>query len=176
VRQNAYELRVPAGTAAAVTDAHAATAPAEAASLQYYAVRKGETLLGIARKLRVSRTDLAEANYLSTRARVTVGQRLIIPRPPALLLATTPDNPAPAPESRPADVVRAGNTTPAAAQNQPASVLYRVKRGDTLFAIARVYRTTVAAIKTWNSLRSNSIQIGQRLTIFPRQTAATATN
>ena len=34
VRQDAYQLRVPAGTAAAVAEAHAATAPDEAASLQ----------------------------------------------------------------------------------------------------------------------------------------------
>jgi LysM repeat protein len=50
-----------------------------------------------------------------------------------------------------------------------------VKRGDTLFSIAKLYRTTVASIKSWNRLRTNSIQVGQRLTIFtPR--AAIATN
>ncbi len=70
VRQDAYQLKVPAGTAAAVAEAHAATAPDEAASLQYYAVKKGESLPTIARKLRVSRADLAEANYLRANARV----------------------------------------------------------------------------------------------------------
>ena len=47
----------------------AATAPEEAASLQWLrGASKGESLATIARKLRVSRTDLAEANYLRTTA------------------------------------------------------------------------------------------------------------
>ena len=39
----------------------------------------GETLTTIARKLKVSRVDLAEANNLSILSRVRVGQELIIP-------------------------------------------------------------------------------------------------
>ncbi len=83
VRDSAYEVRVPAGTAAAVSDAHRATAPEEAASLQWYSVRKGESLATIARKLRVSRTDLAEANFLRTTAKVRPGQKLVVPRAPS---------------------------------------------------------------------------------------------
>jgi membrane-bound lytic murein transglycosylase D len=55
-------------------------------------------------------------------------------------------------------------------QAQAERIVYRVKRGDTLFSIARLYRTTVDSIKSWNKLRTNSIQVGQRLTIFPRTT------
>jgi membrane-bound lytic murein transglycosylase D len=40
-----------------------------------------------------------------------------------------------------------------------------VKRGQTLSSIARVHGVTVTQIKTWNHLRSNSIQVGQRLII-----------
>ena len=83
VRDSAYEVRVPAGTAAAVSDAHGATAPEDAASLQWYSVRKGESLPSIARKLRVSRTDLAEANFLPTTAKVRPGQKLVVPRAPS---------------------------------------------------------------------------------------------
>ena len=60
-------------------------------------------------------------------------------------------------------------------ERTPASLTYRVKRGDTLFRIAKIYRTTVASLKTWNRLRSNSIQVGQRLTIHT-QAGATATD
>jgi membrane-bound lytic murein transglycosylase D len=55
-------------------------------------------------------------------------------------------------------------------------LIYRVKQGDTLSSIARLYRTTVASLKTWNRLRSNSLQVGQRLTIFTEHVATTATN
>ena len=58
----------------------------ELAPLNHHTVKKGETLLSISKKLKVSRTDLAEANYLSTKASLKAGQQLIIPRaadPPA---------------------------------------------------------------------------------------------
>jgi membrane-bound lytic murein transglycosylase D len=41
-----------------------------------------------------------------------------------------------------------------------------VKSGDTLSSIARQYGTTVAQLKKWNSLRSNTLRVGQRLTIW----------
>jgi LysM repeat protein len=47
----------------------------------------------------------------------------------------------------------------------PESIVHRVKRGDTLFSLARLYRTTVASLKRWNDLRSNRILVGQRLTV-----------
>jgi LysM repeat protein len=49
-------------------------------------------------------------------------------------------------------------------------VIHRVKRGDTLFGIARLYDTTVEKIKTWNRLQGNRITAGDRLTIFATKT------
>lgn len=46
--------------------------------------------------------------------------------------------------------------------------VYRVKSGDYLGKIARIYGVRVSQIKQWNGLRSNNIGIGQRLTIYPR--------
>ncbi|MEL0455292.1 LysM peptidoglycan-binding domain-containing protein [Flavobacteriaceae bacterium SZ-1-7] len=46
---------------------------------------------------------------------------------------------------------------------------YRVKSGDYLGKISRMYGVRVSDIKRWNGLRSNDISIGQRLTIFPRR-------
>jgi len=45
---------------------------------------------------------------------------------------------------------------------------YRVKSGDYLGRIARKYGVRVSQIKRWNGLRSNNLKIGQRLTIYPR--------
>jgi membrane-bound lytic murein transglycosylase D len=174
VRATDYELKVPTGTADMVRAHLAQSDPDELAPLNWHTVKKGETLVTIAKKLKVNRTDLAEANYMSTRAKVATGQRLIIPRPPALLAAHT-DNPAPDTESRQVDLALASGAPPDAGEPSQASLVYRVKRGDTLFSIARLYRTSVASLKTWNRLRSNSIQVGQRLTIFTQRTA-TATN
>ncbi|EAD5395668.1 TPA_asm: 1,4-beta-N-acetylmuramoylhydrolase [Listeria monocytogenes] len=42
---------------------------------------------------------------------------------------------------------------------------YTVKKGDSLWAISRQYKTTVDNIKAWNKLKSNMIHVGQKLTI-----------
>jgi membrane-bound lytic murein transglycosylase D len=174
VRATDYELKVPSGTGDIVRAHLVQSDPDELAPLNWHTVKKGETLVTIAKKLKVNRIDLAEANYLSTRAKVATGQRLIIPRAPALLAART-ENPAPDTESRQVAVELASSAPPEAGEPTQASLIYRVKRGDTLSSIARLYRTTVASLKTWNRLRSNSIQVGQRLTIFTER-PSTATN
>ncbi|NNL80351.1 MAG: LysM peptidoglycan-binding domain-containing protein [Flavobacteriaceae bacterium] len=54
-------------------------------------------------------------------------------------------------------------------------ITYRVRSGDYLGKIARIYGVRVSQIKRWNGLRSNNIRIGQRLTIYPRRPNTTAT-
>lgn len=44
-------------------------------------------------------------------------------------------------------------------------VTHTVKAGETLFAIARKYDVQVSDIKTWNSLSSNALDLGQKLVI-----------
>jgi membrane-bound lytic murein transglycosylase D len=174
VRMDEYQLKVPQGTGDTVRARLAEAAADDLASLNYLTVKKGETLATIARKLKVSRTDLAEANYLKTSARLTTGQQLVIPRPPTLLLATHADNPVPATESHSVDAVVASNVQ-APKPDRPAQgqIVHRVKRGETLASIARLYRTTVASLKQWNHIKGSTIAAGQRLTIFPRRPVAT---
>ncbi len=178
IRSKDYELKVPEGSAEVVR-AKLAEEGSDASSLTWHTVRKGETLLSIARKLKVNRADLAEANYLSVKSRVTPGQQLIVPRAPTLLLAARTDNPAPLVETRKTDaVVQASVTIPTRSPStEPQSrVVYRVKRGDTLASIAHVFRTNVALLKKWNSLRGNTLKVGQRLTILTAKSAAIATH
>jgi membrane-bound lytic murein transglycosylase D len=158
IREGAYQVRVPAGTADRVREGLAAAAPHQMNALQWHTVKKGETLLSIAKRLRVSRADLAEANYLKPAARVTPGQRLVVPRmPPAALLARAASADAPE-EAR--DVLK-----DTVAVGQPESAVYRVRAGDTLYAIARRNGVTVEQLKAWNNLRSSRLQIGDRLIV-----------
>lgn len=48
-------------------------------------------------------------------------------------------------------------------------IRYRVKRGDYLGKIANRYGVRVSEIKQWNGMRNNRINIGDRLTIYPRK-------
>jgi len=177
-----YELKVPKGTAQAFSTRLAAASPGELSALTWHTVRKGESLATIARKLKVNRVDLAEANSLSTKSRVSTGQALVVPRAPATLMASNSRPAAPAVASRPVG----GSVALASAAAEDASpnaagpvarpqvapkvasaktVTHRVKRGDTLFGIAQLYDTTVAKIKTMNRLRTNQLIPGTRLRI-----------
>ena len=171
VRETDYQLNVPEGTGPQILTSMAAADPDELVSFNRHTVKKGETISSIAKKLKVSRTDLAEANYMKTSARLTAGQQLIIPRAPTTMLAARTETPAPVAESRSVDAVVASNVRPPAVQNESAAsaatkVTHRVKRGETLFSIARLYHTTVDAVKQWNRITGSAIKTGQRLTIL----------
>ena len=160
-----YELKVPAGTARRSRAAWRLHRPTELASLKWYTVRRGETLATIARKLSVSRTDLAEANNLSIVPPVRAGQELIIPRAPTGLLAAS------AVRSGARCGARHGRSARRRRCHRPdvsasATLMYRVKRGDTLSSIARLFDTTVAKIRSWNRLNGNHIAPGDRLKIL----------
>jgi membrane-bound lytic murein transglycosylase D len=166
VRDEAYQLKVPAGTAALVTAQLGESDTTELASLRWYTVRKGETLATVARKLGVSRTDLAEANYLRTSSRIAAGQKLMVPHEATVLLAARTDRPAPVTESRTLAAVDAVVPAMNAGPTDRIKILYQVKRGDTLASIARLFRTTVSALQTWNDIAGTRIIAGDRLTIY----------
>jgi membrane-bound lytic murein transglycosylase D len=188
VKATSYALRVPEGGADVVRARLVEMSPAELAPLNHYSVKKGETLQSVARKLGVTRADLAEANYIGTSARLNAGQSLIVPRAPSLLQAKESgastvivQDEAGAADVRP--VADSGRTikaterapTSSGSSNRNASVrvVHKVKSGETLTSIARTYRTTVASLKEWNKLRGNTIQTGQRLSVMVKRTVAT---
>ena len=69
VRMTDYDLTVPMGTAEVLSGRLADASTEDLAPLNRYSVRKGDTIATIARKLKVKRADLAQANYLSGRWR-----------------------------------------------------------------------------------------------------------
>jgi membrane-bound lytic murein transglycosylase D len=179
VRSPKYEIKVPVGTGDAFR-ARLAETPAESLNaFQWHSVKRGETLLSISRKLKVRQADLAEANSLTLRSRVQPGQQLIIPRAPTTLLAARPENPAPeavVADAQPAVVQKPAQKPTVASpapDPEPQRIVHRVKRGDTLSSIARLYNTTIASVKSWNAriIRGNQIKIGDRLTIFATRAA-----
>jgi len=174
VRMSDYDLTVPMGKAEVLSGRLAEASPEDLAPLNRYSVRRGETIATIARTLKVKRADLAQANYLSERARLTAGQELVIPRAPTLLLATgdRAEGDVDAVVARDADTGRGGPDTVVAtaaparrATPEPSRVVHRVKQGETLGSIAQKYNTSVSAVQQTNKLRGSVIKVGQRLTI-----------
>jgi len=171
VRDMNYKLKVPAGKADQVmTELHEAPA-ADLASLKWYTVKRGDTLAAVARKLHVGTADLAQANYMTLKSRVTPGEKLMVPHEATVLMAARTDRPVPVAESRaiggsPGQVVQLAQ---AAATSARVKVTYKVQQGDTLASIARNFRTSVSSIRTWNpGVTPDRITPGERLTIFTR--------
>jgi membrane-bound lytic murein transglycosylase D len=162
VREGSYGLKVPAGSASRIQEGLQAAAPSQLNALQWHTVKSGESLATIARKLGVSRNDLAEANYVKITSKVRPGQRLVVPRmPTAALLAQS--SAADAPAAAVSVIVDEADDTPAA--------IYKVRAGDTLYAIARRHGTTIEQLKALNNLKNTALSVGARLVIQPARPA-----
>ena len=166
IRGANYEMNVPAESAETVRERLSAASAKELNALQWYTVKRGETITTIARKLRVNRTDLAEANYLKAASKVSAGQKLLVPRmPSAALLARAASGQA-------VDVADATETV-AVGDEEETTVTYRVRSGDSLFSIAKKHGTTVESLKALNNLRSSALKIGTRLVVQTNRVVAT---
>jgi LysM repeat protein len=89
----------------------------------------------------------------------------MVPREATVLMAARTERSVPLAESR-RTVAGDGRLAEATASNRVKAV-YHVKRGDTLASVARLYRTTVASLRTWNPrLPGDRLTAGQDLTVY----------
>lgn len=105
----------------------------------YYVVKKGDSLWSIASKNNITVNELKALNNLSSNI-LQIGQLLKLP--------TSNNN--------------------GSANNEPSTPnknIYTVQKGDSLWAIANKYGTTVDNIKKANNLSTNNLAIGQTLII-----------
>lgn len=65
-----------------------------------------------------------------------------------------------------ADVLKRPSPSYTYTPEEPESVTYRVKKGDTLYAIAKKHNTTVEDLQRFNNLRDTNIKVGQKLVII----------
>lgn len=106
----------------------------------YYVVQKGDSLWSIASKNGTTVNELKSLNNLSNNT-LQIGQLLKLP------------------------TIGNGDDNVLVEQN-----IYTVQKGDSLWAIANKYNTTVDNIKSANNLTSNNLSIGQKL-IIPTSTS-----
>jgi membrane-bound lytic murein transglycosylase D len=111
-----------------------------------YAVKKDDTLGKIAKDHGVSVKQLKTWNKLRSTT-IVLGQELFIHTDATQLNLTSTNK-----NGQPSDKVRA--------------MVYTVKKGDTLWDIARAHNVTEAQLRTWNKLTSKKIQVGQELVIY----------
>ena len=97
-----------------------------------YYVKSGDSLYAIANKFNTSVTELKRINNLTSNL-LSINQKLIIPSTSTL--------------------------------NNNSNNIYYVKSGDSLYAIANKYNTSVTELKRINNLTSNLLSINQKLII-----------
>ncbi len=114
-------------------------------SWQIYRVKKGENINEIAGRHCTTVRQLKAINGIARHKNITLGQKILVPHDVT--------------ENQADDIARKKKQL----QNYQSNV-YVVKKGDTLYEIAKRYGTTVDQIKSWNDSDEN-LSIGQKLMI-----------
>ena len=121
--------------------------PAEGSGVVIYHVRRGDTLSGLARRYRTSPAAIAAVSGIYVHSTLQIGQRLTI-----------------VPAVRSATDARLVASSPAS--DTAGEVVHTVRRGDTLWRIATMYRTSVASLCALNRIsRETTLYPGERLTV-----------
>lgn len=139
-----HELLVPPYAAKRLQDGLAALGPQERVTWEHYRIRRGDSLIRIARRFDTEVGLLREVNNLRGNL-IRAGDTLMIPNSAAwrqsLALA----------ESGTTGIRRG----------------YRVRRGDSLYTIASRFNVTIDELITWNDLDPDRyLQPGQALTLY----------
>ena len=113
-----------------------------------HVVRRGDTLYGIAHRLGTDVRTLARLNNMAVSDPIRAGQRLVVSSK--------------APRVSTAHLRTNGNASGSGRQ-----ISYTVRRGDTLYGIARLLQVTVRDLLGWNGISTSSaIRPGQKLVAF----------
>ncbi|MCG8467557.1 MAG: LysM peptidoglycan-binding domain-containing protein [Gemmatimonadetes bacterium] len=153
----AVSIRVPTAGAAGFETRYAAVPVDERVTWTYHVVTRGQTLGEIAGRYGVTVAGLRAANNNVNPRRLRIGQQLVIPNSARMAsrsgarTSTSPPRAAPAPQTR------------SEVQGGPVTVV--VRRGDSLWSIARRYSVSTRQIMEWNRLTSARIYPGDRLEI-----------
>lgn len=155
-----------------------------------YVVKSGDSLYAIAQKYGVTVDEIKRANNLTSNI-LSIGQTLIIPTTDTEPVAdyinytvksgdslysiakqynTTVDeligfNSLPNTLLNPGQILKVPVKDSSVTKPQEDYITYTVKSGDSLYAIARNYNTSVDSIMTLNNLKSTNLSIGQILKI-----------
>ena len=111
-----------------------------------YTVQKGDSLYSIAKKFGITVDEIKSLNNLTSN-NLAIGEQLMIK-------SSTGDEPI-NPEE---ECIGTGYA-------EPQYIMHTVKRGDSLYTIARRYNTSVDNIKALNNLTNNNLTIGEQLKI-----------
>lgn len=143
-----YELRIPAGSKSRFEKLYANIPSEQRAGFHRHRVAKGETLAKIARRYNLRQDDLIALNRLENFRALPLGDELLIPLSPEMARLA---------EAKP---------VPLRALTSTVSKTYKVRKGDTLWAISRRFGASEKELLAWNGLTAkSSLRPGQTLKV-----------
>ncbi len=114
----------------------------------YYRVKKGDSLGSIARRNSTSVAQLQRLNGMRS-TRLSIGQRLIVKQ-----------------TVKPVEIKEE-----LASSGDLKNTYYRIRRGDTLGALAGKYGVTVAQLQSMNNMKSTSLSVGKSIVVKQERVA-----
>lgn len=144
--RKSYSLRLPPGTGELALTRLAAIPPEERSVYAEHRVQRGETLSLIAGRYGVQVNDIVQLNRLRSPHRIKAGQKLLIPTRGI------------------SSVVPANYVVD---ENGGRVITHKVRRGESLWLISKLYNVSVRQLKRWNNIgRGSLIHPGDRLKIY----------
>jgi len=132
-----------------------------------YTIKKGDTLYSIARHFGTSVKSLCKQNNLSEDKKILAGRKIVVNVPVRDQYIQDIIKPKSSKK-----ILAARSSTSKKAYGSGTKVKYHtVRKGDTIWNIARKYNVTPANIRSWNNIRGNTIFPGTRLKVPVSSTA-----
>lgn len=132
---------------------------------KYHRVKLGENLSTIADKYGISVAELKRKNDLKG-SKIKPKQKLLIKDRETILVVETIQ----LAENKPAEKIKSvaenseiTNTESLSAETTPALASHKVKKGETLFSISKLYNISVDDLKKLNNLTSSKINFGDEI-------------
>jgi len=151
VPSTTIQLPEKAMRAAALVDRPGRMGGRRASRHGLHVVRRGDTLYGIAHRLGTDVATLARLNNMDVSDTLRAGQRLVV-------------------SSRAPRTEASGTRSSASGSGSTGNarqITYTVRRGDTLYGIARLLQVTVRDLLGWNGISTDgAIRPGQKLVAF----------
>lgn len=128
------------------------------AGVKSYKIKKGDTLSQIARRTGVTVEQLKSWNRLSSKSRLKIGQIIVVGPGKNRVQTIAKKN---------TDKKSGSNVAKRSKSSAENRIVYTVKRGDTIYKIAREYAVNPAEVMNWNDISSShTLQPGQSLTLL----------
>lgn len=152
-----YVVHIPYGKKEIFYKNYNAIPKEERLNTQKYRVRRGETLSTISRRYRIPSHTLRELNGFNKNRALKDGEYIVVMSFPGR-------------SKKKVEYagIEKGNASKKGKNENTDLIIYKVRKGDTLWDISKRFNIPVEQIKKWNGIgHSNIIKPGKRLTLNP---------